>query len=103
MLLFGPINTIKYSNMNKGQLIDAIADGAGLSKADAGSALNATIEAIGGALKKGDRVSLVGFGSFSVSKRAARTGRNPRTGAEIKIAAKNVVKFKAGADLNSKV
>ena len=89
--------------MNKGQLIDAIADGAGLSKADAGAALNATIDAIGGALKKGDRVSLVGFGSFSVSKRAARTGRNPRTGAEIKIAAKNVVKFKAGADLNSKV
>jgi DNA-binding protein HU-beta len=85
--------------MNKSELVDAIASGAGLSKADAARALDATTGAIHGALKSGDRVSLVGFGSFSVSKRAARTGRNPQTGAEIQIAAKNVVKFKAGAGL----
>ena len=85
--------------MNKSELVDAIAAGAGLSKADAARALDATTGAIHGALKSGDRVSLVGFGSFSVSKRAARTGRNPQTGAEIQIAAKNVVKFKAGAGL----
>ncbi|MBN2612559.1 MAG: HU family DNA-binding protein [Bacteroidales bacterium] len=85
--------------MNKAQLIDAIAAQAGLTKAGAKKALNATIEAVSGALKKGDRVALVGFGSFSVSKRSARTGRNPQTGKEIKIAAKKVVKFKAGADL----
>ena len=86
--------------MNKGELIDAVAASAGLSKADAGKALDGTIDAITGALKKGDRVSVVGFGSFSVSSRAARTGRNPQTGAEIKIAAKNVAKFKAGKALN---
>ena len=85
--------------MNKSELVDAIASGAGLSKADAARARDATTGAIDGALKSGDRVSLVGFGSFSVSHRAARTGRNPQTGAEIKIAAKNVVKFKAGAGL----
>ncbi|MFO7659141.1 MAG: HU family DNA-binding protein [Bacteroidales bacterium] len=85
--------------MNKAQLIDAIAAQADLTKAGAKKALNATIEAVTGALKKGDRVALVGFGSFSVSKRSARTGRNPQTGKEIKIAAKKVVKFKAGADL----
>lgn len=85
--------------MNKAQLIDAIAAQAGLTKAGAKKALNATIGAISGALKKGDRVALVGFGSFSVSKRSARTGRNPQTGKEIKIAAKKVVKFKAGAEL----
>ena len=66
-------------------------------------ALTTFIHGVGGALKKGDRVALVGFGSFSVSKRAARTGRNPHTGKEIKIAAKNVVRFKAGADLSKKV
>ena len=85
--------------MNKAQLIDAIAAQAGLTKAGAKKALNATVGAITGALKKGDRVALVGFGSFSVSKRSARTGRNPQTGKEIKIPAKNVVKFKAGAEL----
>lgn len=89
--------------MNKAELIDAMASNAGLSKADAKRALDAFIETTTGALKKGDRISLVGFGSFSVSKRAARTGRNPQTGKEIKIAAKNVVRFKAGADLSSKV
>ena len=85
--------------MNKSQLVDAIAAGAGLSKADAARALDSTTGAIHGALKSGDRVSLVGFGSFSVSARKAREGRNPQTGATIKIAAKNVVKFKAGAGL----
>jgi len=89
--------------MNKAELIEAMASDAGLSKADAKRALEAFQTAITGCLKKGDRCSLVGFGSFSVSKRAARTGRNPQTGKEIKIAAKNVVRFKAGADLSEKV
>ena len=74
-----------------------------MTKADSGRALDATIEAISKALKKGDRLSLVGFGSFSVAKRAARLGRNPQTGKEIKIAAKKVVKFKAGTELATNV
>ena len=86
--------------MNKAELIDAIASGAGLTKADAKKALDAFIGATTKALKKGDRVSLVGFGSFSVSKREARKGRNPQTGKEITIPAKKVVKFKAGAELS---
>jgi len=85
--------------MNKAQLIDAIAAHAGLTKADAKKALDAFIKATTQALKKSDRVALVGFGSFSVAKRSARTGRNPQTGKEIKIPAKKVVKFKAGSDL----
>lgn len=89
--------------MNKAELIDAMASNAGISKADAKRALDAFVDTTAGALKKGDRISLVGFGSFSVSKRAARTGRNPQTGKEIKIAAKNVVRFKAGSDLQDKV
>ncbi len=86
--------------MNKAELIDAIASNAKISKADAGRALDATVESIHKALKKGDRIGLVGFGSFSVTKRAARVGRNPQTGKEIKIAAKKVVKFKAGSELS---
>ncbi|MAY83586.1 MAG: DNA-binding protein [Flavobacteriales bacterium] len=89
--------------MNKAELIDSMADGANLSKADAKRALDAFLDATGGALKKGDKVALVGFGTFSVSKRAARKGRNPQTGKEINIAAKNVVKFKAGSELSNKV
>ncbi|MBI3521301.1 MAG: HU family DNA-binding protein [Bacteroidetes bacterium] len=89
--------------MNKAELIEAIANGSKLTKADAGRALDSTIEAVGKALKKGDRISLVGFGSFSVAKRAARIGRNPQTGKEIKIAAKKVVKFKAGTELATNV
>ena len=89
--------------MNKAELIEAIANGAKLTKADAGRALDATIEAVSKGLKKGDRISLVGFGSFSVAKRAARVGRNPQTGKEIKIAAKKVVKFKAGTELSGSV
>jgi len=85
--------------MNKAELIDAIAAESGLSKADAKRALDGFISATTKALKKGDRVALVGFGSWSISKRAARTGRNPQTGKEIKIPAKKVVKFKAGAEL----
>ena len=85
--------------MNKAQLIDAIAGKSGLTKADSKKALDATIEAVTEALKGGDRVALVGFGSFSVSERSARTGRNPQTGKEITIPAKKAVKFKDGADL----
>jgi DNA-binding protein HU-beta len=85
--------------MNKAQLIDAMAAGSGLTKADAKKALNALISTTTNALKGGDRVALIGFGTFSVSKRNARTGRNPQTGKELKIPAKKVVKFKAGADL----
>jgi DNA-binding protein HU-beta len=85
--------------MNKAELIDAIASKAGLTKADSKKALDAFIESTTAALKKGGRVALVGFGSFSVSSRSARTGRNPQTGKEIKIPAKKVVKFKAGSEL----
>ena len=89
--------------MNKAELVDAMAENAGISKADAKRALDAFIDTTSGALKKGDRVALVGFGSFSVSERAARKGRNPQTGKEILIKAKKVVKFKAGADLSDRV
>ena len=86
--------------MNKAELIEAMASDANLTKADAKRALVSFIGATSGALKKGDRVALVGFGSFNVTKRAARKGRNPQTGKEINIAAKKVVKFKPGADLS---
>jgi DNA-binding protein HU-beta len=85
--------------MNKAELIDAIASGASLTKVDAKKALDALIQSSTAALKKGDRIALVGFGSFSVAKRNARTGRNPQTGKEITIPAKKVVKFKAGSEL----
>ena len=87
--------------MNKAELIDAMSGKSGLSKADSKRALDAFIGATSGALADGNRVALVGFGSFSVSERSARKGRNPRTGQEINIAAKRVVKFKAGAELSS--
>jgi DNA-binding protein HU-beta len=89
--------------MNKAQLIDAMASTAGLTKVDAKKALDAFVSATTDALKSGDRVALIGFGSFSVSERSARTGRNPQTGKEIQIAAKKVVKFKAGAELADQV
>ena len=85
--------------MNKGDLISAVAAGTGLSKADAGRAIDATTSAIAGELSGGGSVSLVGFGTFSVSHRAARMGRNPATGASIPINASNVPKFKAGKAL----
>ena len=89
--------------MNKAELIDAMASGSGLTKADSRRALDAFIDATEGSLKKGERVALVGFGSFAVNKREARKGRNPQTGKEINIPAKNVIKFKAGSDLSRKV
>jgi DNA-binding protein HU-beta len=89
--------------MNKSDLVDAIAASSGLSKADAGRALDATVKSITGALKKGNTVSLVGFGTFSVRKRAARTGRNPRTGETIKIKASKNPAFKAGKALKDAV
>jgi DNA-binding protein HU-beta len=89
--------------MNKAELIDAMAADAGLTKADAKKALDAFIKVTTNALSSGDKLALVGFGSFSVSTRAARTGRNPQTGKELKIAAKKVVKFKPGTELANKV
>jgi len=89
--------------MNKSDLVDAIAESAGLSKADAGRALDALVSTVTGALKKGDSVSLVGFGTFSVRARAARTGRNPRTGDTIQIKASNNPAFKAGKALKDAV
>ncbi len=89
--------------MNKAELIDAMAAESGLTKADAKKALDAFIKTTTDALASGDRVALVGFGSFSVSTRAARTGRNPQTGQELKIVAKKVVKFKPGNELSNSV
>ncbi|MCW3126664.1 MAG: DNA-binding protein HU-beta [Bacteroidetes bacterium] len=90
--------------MNKGELVDSIAKDAKITKGQAADALDAVITAIEKTLSKADgKVTLVGFGTFSVAKRAARTGRNPRTGKEIKIKAKKVAKFKAGAELAKKV
>ena len=89
--------------MNKSELIDAIAASADISKADAGRALDATLEAVTGALKKGDSVSLVGFGTFAVKERAAREGRHPQTGQTIQIAAAKVPGFKAGKALKDSV
>ncbi|HEY5511286.1 MAG: HU family DNA-binding protein [Prolixibacteraceae bacterium] len=89
--------------MNKAQLIDAVAAEAGMTKADAKKAIEAFVKTTTEALKQGDRLALVGFGSFSVSDRPARTGRNPQTGATIKIAGKKVVKFKAGSELTDAV
>ncbi|HLN72625.1 MAG: HU family DNA-binding protein [Methylococcaceae bacterium] len=85
--------------MNKAQLIDAIAEKAGLTKADAKKSLDAFVEATSDALKNGDRVALIGFGSFSVTSRSARSGRNPQSGQTITIPEKKVVKFKPGAEL----
>ena len=89
--------------MNKQELVSAIAKEAGLTKVAAEQSVNALVKAVSGSLKKGDSVQLIGFGTFSVSKRAARTGRNPQTGKEIKIAAKKVAKFKAGKALSEEV
>ncbi len=89
--------------MNKSELIDAVAGAADLTKADAGRAIDATVAAITKALAKGDSLSLIGFGTFSVSKRAARQGRNPRTGETIQIKAAKLPKFKAGKALKDAV
>lgn len=89
--------------MNKGDLINKIADQADLSKSQAEDALNATLTAISDSLQNDDSVTIVGFGTFSISRRDARQGRNPRTGETIQIAAKNSVKFKAGKKMNDAV
>lgn len=89
--------------MKKVELVEAVAQAAGLTKTDAAKAIDATFDAITGALKKGDRVPVVGFGTFGVTKRAAREGRNPRTGETVKIAARNAVTFKAGSALKDSV
>ena len=89
--------------MKKVELVEAVAEKAGLTKADATRAIDATFEAITEALANGDKITLVGFGTFGVSKRAAREGRNPRTGATVQIAARNAVSFKAGSALKDEV
>ena len=89
--------------MNKAELVDAVANAANLSKADAGRAVDAVVNSITSALKKGQQVSVVGFGTFGVKHRAARAGRNPRTGETIKINASNVPGFKAGKALKDAV
>ena len=89
--------------MNKSELIDAIAESADISKAAAGRAIDAVVESVTDALKEGDQVTLIGFGTFSVKERAARTGRNPQTGEEIQIAAAKIPSFKAGKALKDAV
>ena len=89
--------------MNKADLVDSIAASAGITKSQAGSALDAAVESISGALRKGQRVTLVGFGSFCTAQRAARTGRNPKTGKAINIAARRVARFIPGAELKQAV
>jgi len=89
--------------VNKSELIDAVAEGADISKAAATRAVDAMVDAITGALKKGEQVSLVGFGTFLVRERAARSGRNPRTGETINIAATKIPTFKAGKGLKDNV
>lgn len=85
--------------MNKTDLIELIAKGASISKVKAESAINITLESMRKSLKRGEKVQLMGFGTFSVTKRAARTGRNPQTGRPIKIAARKVARFKPGKEL----
>ena len=89
--------------MNKAELIAKLADDAGITKTQANATVDSFVDAVTKSLKKGDKVTLVGFGTFSVSKRAARNGRNPQTGAVIKIKAKKVAKFKAGKELSAKL
>lgn len=89
--------------MNKAELIAKLSDDAGITKTQANEALDSFIEAVTKTLKGGGKVTLVGFGTFSVTKRAARNGRNPQTGQVIKIKAKKVAKFKAGKELTSKI
>lgn len=89
--------------MNKAELIELMADNAGITKTQANEALNSFTTAVQKTLKKGDKVTLVGFGTFSVTKRAARNGRNPQTGEVIKIKARKVAKFKAGKELSAKI
>ncbi len=89
--------------MNKSELVSAIAESAGITKADANRALQALLDTVTSSLSKGDSVALTGFGTFSVAERAARTGRNPSTGKPLQIPAKKVAKFKAGKGLSDSV
>ena len=89
--------------MNKSDLINEVANTTGLTKAKSSEAIDAVINAIEGSLAKGEKVTLIGFGSFETTKRTERTGRNPKTGEEIKIPAKTVAKFKPGANLTKQV
>lgn len=89
--------------MNKAELVDAIAGGAGITKAQANAALDTFTDTVVKTLKKGDKVTLVGFGTFSVSERSARSGRNPQTGEVIKIKARKVPRFKAGKEFSTKI
>ncbi|MEE3484744.1 MAG: HU family DNA-binding protein [Bacteroidales bacterium] len=97
------LTLLNYNLMNKTELIDAVAEKSGLTKADSKKAVDAITAAITGALKSGDKVALVGFGTFSVKENPAREGINPLTKKKIKIAAKKVAKFKAGSELNKAV
>lgn len=97
------LNFIKNKIMNKAELITKIADDAGITKTQANEALDSFVEAVTKTLKGGGKVTLVGFGTFSVSKRAARNGRNPQTGEVIKIKARKVARFKAGKELAAKM
>ncbi len=97
------VKTTRGMTVNKSQLIDKIADGADITKAAAGRALDAFVDSVTESLKEGDQVSLVGFGTFAVRERAARTGRNPQTGAAIEIAAAKTPAFKAGKALKDAV
>jgi len=101
--LQGNLHRKRRKDMNKSDLVNSMAAAAEISKAAAEKSLNGALAAITQALKKGDKVTLVGFGTFSVAKRAARTGRNPQTGKSIKIKAKKVAKFKAGSKLAATV
>lgn len=89
--------------MNKGDLINKVAEDANLTKAQATEAVNCVLSSIEGTLKEGNKVAVLGFGTFTVSERAARTGRNPKTGEAIQIKAKNVIKFKPGKELAASV
>jgi len=97
------LSQFKIYTMNKAELISKIADDSGITKTQSNMAVDSFVEAVTKTLKGGGKVTLVGFGTFSVSKRAARNGRNPQTGAVIKIKAKKVARFKAGKELQGKL
>lgn len=97
------LKPLKNTIMNKAELIAKMADDAGVTKTQANAAIDSFVEAVTKTLKGGGKVTLVGFGTFSVSKRSARNGRNPQTGEVIKIKAKKVAKFKAGKELSGKL
>jgi DNA-binding protein HU-beta len=98
-----PQRTVSEESMNKADLVDRIAGACNISKAQATTAIDTTVDSVADALRKGDRVALIGFGTFSVSQRTARNGRNPQTGAAIKIAARKVAKFTPGNELKKVV